>query len=87
MPVLTDGITGLSCHERSHMPSRDEVEACTSAVSAKVDREPLRSDLWRGAGGVSYDECCGWKVVRDAYSRMVHSSCMHMSHGDRAGIR
>ena len=38
MPVLTDGITGLSCHERSHMPSRDEVEACTSAVSGKVDR-------------------------------------------------
>ena len=72
MHVLTDGITGLSCHERSHMPSRDEVEACTSAVSAKVDREPLRSDLWRGAGGGSYVESCGWKAVQGAYLRMVH---------------
>ena len=86
MHVLTDGITGLSFHERSYMLSRDEVEACTSAVSAKVDREPLRSDLWRGAGGDSYDECCGWKVVRDAWP--PHLSVIWVGHvltrGDRS---
>ena len=72
MHVLTDGITGLSCHELSLMPSRDEVEVRTSAMSAKADREPLHSDHWRGAGGRPCDESCGWKVIRDAYSRMVH---------------
>ena len=78
---------GMSRGDHAGIRCTDKIEVLMSAVSANADREPLHSDHWRGAGGRPCDESCGWKVVWDAYSRMVHCSCMGMSRGDHAGIR
>ena len=53
---------------------RDRALLCTAMLM--TDGEPCHAfapgDHWHGAGGSSYDESCGWKAFRYAYSMMVH---------------